>query len=114
MVVAVAAEPESGGGQRVVERRGADGVVRHSGAAVVERCCDVFDERRASGGSQPGLCPRLPERDRRRLSSALVEYADLVGTADELADAERARAAKKPNGDEAGDGDGAVRASEGW
>ena len=74
--------------------------------AVVERCCDVFDERRASGGSQPGLCPRLPERDRRRLSSALVEYADLVGTADELADAERAHERRFPARHHGGDGDG--------
>ena len=65
--------------------------------AVVERCCDgVFDEPRTSGSHPSGLQPRLPERDRARISRALVEYADLVGTTEQLADAERAHERRFP------------------
>lgn len=61
--------------------------------AVVERCCDGDTSKDAPSESSPG---RLPERDRRRISSALVEYADLVGTGAELADAERAHERRFP------------------
>ena len=61
--------------------------------AVVERCCDGDTSKDAPSESSPG---RLPERDRRRISSALVEYADLVGTGAELTDAERAHERRFP------------------
>ena len=62
-------------------------------AKVVERCCDG-----------PDAAKRLPAHERERFSSMYVEYADLIGSSEALAAAERAHLTRFPRGSLAGGG----------
>tara|TARA_Y100000746_G_scaffold217727_1_gene213708 strand:+ start:638 stop:1006 length:369 start_codon:yes stop_codon:yes gene_type:complete len=62
-------------------------------AKVVERCCDG-----------PDAAKRLPAHERERFSSMYVEYADLLGSSEALAAAERAHLGRFPRGSLAGGG----------